>query len=94
MHPHFAMETLVNHLFHISSTWFLAILITYQRRHQEACEMSFAFISQPFGELSNTVLSTAALKAQGRRRSLGTVVFGRYNYQQLKFYLSVRVDFN
>lgn len=30
--------------------------------------MSFAFISQPFGELSNTVLPAAASEAQGRNK--------------------------
>ena len=56
--------------------------LTYQRRHQGACEMSFALISQPFGELSNTVLpATTVVWSRGRncaqrgRNCVGTAVF-------------------
>ena len=42
--------------------------------------MSFAFISQPFGELSNTVLPAAASEARGEISGhccfYSTVVFG------------------
>lgn len=42
---------------HILTNQSPTIVITCQKPHQEACEMFFPLISQPFGEPSNTVLT-------------------------------------